>query len=153
MQASVALMNASDSLCVCTLWEWTRVGSIGKVAHFLYFLSSGPFCRIFLKKTLYFACRGRIATCFSVHLRASANTWDAQCLGGGCKMMQAVTQRSQGLPFLPMNLLLFWPPLGQCVLLSGIQTNSPWLVKQQTKAQMGWNSSCLSSKGTINGYR
>lgn len=79
MQASVALMNVSDSLCVCTLREWARVGSIGKVAHFLYFLSSGPFCRIFLKKTTYFACRGSITTCFSCAPQS-------QCKHLGCSM-------------------------------------------------------------------
>lgn len=139
-------MNASDSLCVCTQREWTRLGSIGRVAHFLYFLPSGPFCRIFLRKTPYFACRGRITTCFSVHLRANTNTYNAQCLEGGPKMMQAVAQRSQCLPSLPMNLLLLtssWPMCGTF----RIQTNSPWLVKQQTETQMGLNSSCLPSKG------
>lgn len=74
MQTSVALMNVSDFLYVCTQGEWTRLDSIGRLALFLYFLSSGSFCRIFLTKTPYFAYRGRTTTCFSVHPRANANT-------------------------------------------------------------------------------
>lgn len=85
MQTSVALMNVSDSLYVCTQGEWTRLGSIGRMALFLYFLSSGSFGRVFLKKTPYFACRGRTATCFSVHLRANANTKMFNALGMDAK--------------------------------------------------------------------
>lgn len=85
MQTSVALMNISDSLYVCTQGEWTRLGSIGRVALILYFLSSGSFCRIFLKKTPYFAYRERTTTCFSVHLRANANTKMFNALGVDAK--------------------------------------------------------------------